>query len=106
MLSMEAIGQMHMEPFAPVPQARTAEVSADLGAARSGALVQPDREAGAEVPRIRLALEQPSADARVQTPTQETVLSIKLRAIRQRQSDSCPEPEIALGPHGVASQAR
>src|SRR5215467_13316303 len=64
---------------------RTAEgeggVPADLRATRSGALVQTDREAGAEVPGIWLALEQPSADARVQTPAQETVLSIKLPAI-------------------------
>src|SRR5262249_62161055 len=52
-------------------------------AARScgGPLVQADREAGAEVRGIRLALEEPSTDAGVETSAQEPVLSVKLRAI-------------------------
>src|SRR5262245_40846733 len=46
-----------------------------------GRLFQADREAGAEVRAIRLALEQPSPGAGVETPAQEVVLSEELRPI-------------------------
>ena len=74
------------------------------GRVREG-LVEADREAGPEVRGVRLALEQPAPDARVEAAAQEAVLPVELGAIGQRHRHPRAEPHV-LEPVGVAPEAR